>query len=940
MTPQSTRDSGGVTVGAGSQITIGAGDVVGRDKIVNNIQNIYQRALTAAESAAQARARETQTLASGVSALASRLQTRASEVAEGSKPYKGLIEYRLGDAEIFFGRDHAIRELLKNLASGPLTILHSESGAGKTSLLQAGISPRLIAAGHLPVYLRPYNVNPALSLKRLFISDLNQTPSLAIAPLPEFLRQTSAVLGAGTTLYLLLDQFEEFFTQLDEAERNKFIGELAQCLEDPGLDVRWVLALRTESFGNLANFRPRIRNPFENDYRLNRFTRAEAKAVIAEPAKRRGLTFEAGLIESVLDDLGKNEIAPPQMQLVCSTLYEELQPGETAITRALYEREGGAAGILRGHLERVLSRDLLPLQRAAARRLLESLITSEQQRIVRAHNELVAELSAHGVTPETLNVILNQLVDSRLLKVEETDSGLAYELAHDYLVGEVRLDPEIQARKAAQELLEQELRAYRRFKTLLSEDRLGIIEPYRKELKITAEAEQLLAESQQVIQREKLKEKDLRRRELRGAQKLTSAERQASMASKTLGCLFLFFFVGAGACPLAGFLGQAIAPALAYFNIPIGGFAAEVISYFILVTSAILIWWYWSYKSRNAIPTVARPATISISPEGTYFAVAQVSLARVWSIVGKQMTDLKGHKGQVTSVAFSSDGPRILTVSTDRTARIWDVNGKPIAILEGSPAANKQSNFIPNGSFSPDGTRVITTINGLPQLWDASGNPVAALEGHTEIVSSVSFSPDSRFALTASSDCTARIWTIEGKPVAELKSHTGPVLSASFSADGSRIITASADNIARVWDTSGNVTAILGGHTGPVLSANFSPNGLSIVTVSADKTARLWEATGNAIVELATDKFQILSASFSPDGKRILTTSAGGWQVWDIDGNLLIEGAGNAAAFTPDGTRIVSAGAVSGGFSAYVWDAFTGKQIISTSRNGHELLEA
>src|SRR6185436_19096732 len=147
------------------------------------------------------------------------------------------------------------------------------------------------------------------------------------------------------------------------------------------------------------NFRPRIRNPFENDYRLNRLTRAEAEEVVAQPAAQRGLSYEAGLIEMLLDDLGKKEVAPPQVQLVCSALYEELKPDETLITRALYEAEGRAAGILRGHLERVLSRDLPATERAAARRLLESLISSEQQRLVRTHTELVADLSARGVTP-------------------------------------------------------------------------------------------------------------------------------------------------------------------------------------------------------------------------------------------------------------------------------------------------------------------------------------------------------------------------------------------------------------------------------------------------------------------------------------------------------------------------------------------------------------
>ncbi len=107
----STSISDGVSLGAQRDVTVG-GDVVGHDKIVQNIQNIYQRALTAAEEARQARSIETEYLAQGVSAFAQRLQARASESTGAGKgsPYKGLLEYRLSDAEIFFGRDNAIRE--------------------------------------------------------------------------------------------------------------------------------------------------------------------------------------------------------------------------------------------------------------------------------------------------------------------------------------------------------------------------------------------------------------------------------------------------------------------------------------------------------------------------------------------------------------------------------------------------------------------------------------------------------------------------------------------------------------------------------------------------------------------------------------------------------------------------------------------------------------
>ena len=378
--------SGGVNFDVSGDITIG-GDVVGRDKIVQNIQNIYERALTAAEAAHKDLAIETQILAQGVSLLAQRLHSRASETTGEARPFRGLLEYRLSDAATFFGRDRAIADVLQALQRSALTVLQAESGAGKTSLLQAGIAPRLISAGHLPLVIRPYDVDPALKIKREFVTDLSRTPGLQKTPLRDFLRQVCGILGERAALVIMLDQFEEFFTRLDEPDRDPFVRELADCLDDASLNVRWVLALRSEYFGNLADFQPRIRSPFENNCRLNRLTRAEAHEAAEKPLARRGQRFEDGLLDRLFSDLGTADVAPPQLQLVCSALYEMLPEGESVITAALYDQAGGAARILRDHLERVLSRDLQPAQRTAARQLLESLITSEQQRVIRTHAE-------------------------------------------------------------------------------------------------------------------------------------------------------------------------------------------------------------------------------------------------------------------------------------------------------------------------------------------------------------------------------------------------------------------------------------------------------------------------------------------------------------------------------------------------------------------------
>jgi photosystem II stability/assembly factor-like uncharacterized protein len=307
------------------------------------------------------------------------------------------------------------------------------------------------------------------------------------------------VIGPRTTLVILLDQFEEFFIRPDEKTRAAFINELADCLEDDTLHVHWVLALRSEYFSNLATFRPRIRNPFENDYRLGRFTRTDAETVVARPADRLGVAFEAGLIDRLLDDLGQDDIAPPQIQLVCSALYSE-RGDARVITQAMYEREGGASGILRGHLERVLNRDVPVDQRAAARQVLEALISSEPRRVLRPRADLIEELRARGVSAETTDAVVAQLIDSRLVR-PVGEGEVSYELVHDYLLEEIKLDPAVQARKAAQELLDREVQSYQRYDTLLSDDKLAILQPRRGELRLTPDAQALLDKSERAFKR-------------------------------------------------------------------------------------------------------------------------------------------------------------------------------------------------------------------------------------------------------------------------------------------------------------------------------------------------------------------------------------------------------------------------------------------------------
>ncbi|MBI3243805.1 MAG: PQQ-binding-like beta-propeller repeat protein [Chloroflexi bacterium] len=970
---------GEIRLGAGASITVGAGDVVGRDKIINNIQNIYQRALTAAEEAELGRSFELQKLAQGVGAFVGRLQTIASDESDtrDANPYKGLLEYRLSDSEIFFGRSQAIRELLICVRRGALTVLQSESGSGKTSLLQAGLSPHLIAGGHLPLYLRPYNADPALVIKRAFIADPSLAPTLAKAPLRNFLFKVCEVLGPETTLYILLDQFEEVFTQQDEAERAEFVRELAECLNDEALNVRWVLALRTEHFGNLANFRPTIRNPYENDYRLNRLTRAEAQEVIVTPAARREVQFESGLVEAILDDLGKTEIAPPQMQLVCASLFNDLKGG-SLITYTAYEGEGRAAGILRGHLERVLSRDLPQGSRTAARRLLESLISSEQQRVIRQHQDLVKEMGTGGVTAATLDTILSQLVDSHLIRAAETENGLVYELAHDYLLGEIKLDPAVQARKAAQEMLEQELRAYRRYKTLLTAERLAVIEPYRAELQLTPEAEELLRLSKAEVDREAAEREAARQRELEEAHKLAESERKRAEEQEQANrrmqvrnrIITIVGMLALVAAVLAGILGvvsnqnaaeaqrQArLSKARELAAAALSNLSSDPERSILLAMQAVDVTYAQdgttlpevleALHQSLAISRIERVlasdqyyTSVAFSPVDDKLAAEDASgTVTIWdSASGQTLSTLSAGAPSadgLTRVVFSSDGTKLAATGSDHTARVWEAaTGRELLTL------SDHTDDVVGLAFSRDGQRIATASwDGTLKVWEAAtGRELLTIE-HSAALNAVAFSPDDSQLAAGDENGTFIIWNAANGQQIVSGAHVAPpngratIVDLAYSPDGTRLATASQDLTAKVWDVvSGRELFTLAGHTDWLTNVLFSPDGTHLATASVDGTAIVWDAkTGQAAFTLSGPTDEIIGLSFSQDGQHLAT---GGYAIrlWTVgtthelltlSGQL---GQVRRIAFSPDGARLASAGADG---MARVWDANTG-QVLST----------
>jgi len=471
-----------------------------------------------------------------------------------SNPYKALLDYELQDAPFFYGRSDAIKDMQEKMGRNRLTILHSESGSGKTSLMQAGLASRLLADGDFPLYLRPYQQSPAQFIKKAFLPDYATQSQLARfsddeMTLRGFLERVTHYLG-NRRLIIFLDQFEEFFTELSQKERQKFAGQLRECIESD-LSVSWVLALRKEYFSDLRLFR--ALKPFENEYFLPTFNLEEAKEVVTEPAKLKDVDYEAGLVDRILEDLRQAEehgqkverISPAQMQLVCYTLFDELfkEDEPTQITHKFYEiprgRQGaekaGAKGILASHLTRVLDNELKGKERKIARHVLEMLVTSDVRRVVRSEVELHEALDGGQV--ESLHQILETLYDNRLIRRNmNSEDEPIYELTHDYLLTEIKLDPETQARKLAQEMLDYDVKIWQRNlpskEILIAEDRFNIINDQRHALRLDVKSKELLNTSQQKIE-------EKRQRKLKEARKRTQTAIVVSVVM-----LLLFIFAG------------------------------------------------------------------------------------------------------------------------------------------------------------------------------------------------------------------------------------------------------------------------------------------------------------------------------------------------------------------------------------------------------------
>jgi len=409
-------------------------------------------------------------------------------------PYKFLSSFEEQDVDIFFGREHDIIGATRTLLSSKLTILYGKSGFGKTSLIRAGIIPRLIHSGYLPIYAR-CAADPLVSIKTNIIdrilslskaslasSKIKKLRNAAARSLPDFIRELRDV--EERSLVVLIDQFEEFFISLGEATREQFEQELAECIDSPYIGATFVLSLREDFLAELHELAA-VRNVYESRYRLKALSSEQASQAITKPAEKFGITYEKGLVSLIIQQLAeRGQVDPAQLQIVCDRLYSNLPEHTKQIGLGLYEELGGVKQILADYVDTILD-GFGPKRRSVAQRLLRGMVTSLFTKTMLAYTDAILETANIPDWKESdTRGLLNDLIQARLIRRISDIEEESYELTHEYLINKIRewIDLEMLKVKEAQDLLRQEYNNWQRHRIPMSISALRIVDAQRERL--------------------------------------------------------------------------------------------------------------------------------------------------------------------------------------------------------------------------------------------------------------------------------------------------------------------------------------------------------------------------------------------------------------------------------------------------------------------------
>jgi WD40 repeat protein/transcriptional regulator with XRE-family HTH domain len=869
-------------------------------------------------------------------------------------PYLGLVPFEERDARLFYGRDEVTGQLVRRLAERldgvGMLLVAGESGSGKSSLLRAGLLPRLAAGALGPGSERwPRRViRPTASPLRELATHLAEMAatdpvsvywSLRAAPeeAPMVAGQAArTATGHGADpgpdgppgpprLVLVVDQFEELFTadehaDADAVEREAFVMALHAAATVPagpgGLPAALVVAaVRADYLGRLIGYPPLKAALDAGPFTVGPMSEAELRAAVTGPAAEAGLVVEPAVADAVIAELrdeaggGLGGGVLPLMSQAMAATWERRE--RTELTLRGYRRAGGVADAVNRGAQAAYD-SLTSVQQDAARLLFTQLtVVTADGRFARRRCRRADLSSPHAELASDIDAVIGAFSARRLLVLGED----SIEIAHDAL-----------------------LQAWKQLRDWLAEDQLD-----------------------RALYGQVISDADAWDGHGRDPAYLYRPGRLAAIdaaAARWDGAPARYLPLPATSEAFLGAAHHAAHRAARRRR----GVIAGLLALTIIAVSAAGVAVHAAANASSQATNASRQHAIALSRElateslaadaGNPLTARRLAVA-AWRVfptdqAGSALASLLIEQQQrgillgdpanngVLQVAFSPDGKLLAAAYGDGYVRVWNsVTGQPVgAPLLADTSAGGSAFGV---AFSPDGRLLATAgTTGIVRLWNpatgqAIGAPLPADTGPIGGVHGLAFSPEGALLATADVDSTVGLWNpvthrAMGAPLLANTSPEGGVNAVAFSPDGTLLATADTAGYVRLWNPATRQAIgapFLAVTNGAVYGMAFSLDGTLLATAGGDGTARLWNpATRQAVgvpmraVPGPAGGCGVCAVVFSPDGKLLATADSDGYlRLWDLATQQAVgapflastTGGLNGVAFSPDGKLLATA---------------------------------